>query len=75
MAHSLPMAVAMAVAAAMAVIRPEHAEGGRIHENDLLSKTRFTSILFILGPSRPHKWIRLEILHQKIVSGCLETKN
>ena len=38
-AIALAMAMAMAAAAAAAaVIRPEHAEGGRNHENRLLSK-------------------------------------
>ena len=32
-------------------------------------------ILVILGPSRPQKWIRLEILRQKMVSGPLEDEN
>ena len=63
-----PVAMAMATAMAMAiataaVIRPEHAEGGRNHENRLvIEKHCFRPILVILGPSRPQKWIRLEIL-------------
>ena len=59
------IAVAMATAMAMAaVIRPEHAEGGRNHENRFFIEKRcFRPILVILGPSRPQKWIRLEILH------------
>ena len=69
------MAIAMAAAAAAAaVIRPEHAEGAWNHESRLFIETRyFGPILDILGPSRPQKWIRLEILHQKMVSGGLET--
>ena len=64
MAIAIAMAVAMAMAAAAAaVIRPEHAEGGRNHENRLFIETRyFRPVLVILGPSRPQKWIRLEIL-------------
>ena len=47
--------------------RPEHAEGGRIHENRLsMKKHSFRLILSVSGPSRPQKWIRLEILHWKI---------
>ena len=54
----------MAMATAMAVIRPEHAEGGQIHENQLFIEKRcFRPILVIFEPSRPQKWIRLEILH------------
>ena len=58
------MAMAMAMAAAVAaVIRPEHAEGGRNHENRLFIEKRcFWPISVILEPSRPQKWIRLEIL-------------
>ena len=56
------MAMAMAMAAA-AVIRPEHAEGARNHKNRLfIEKPYFRPILTILEPSRPQKWIRLEIL-------------
>ena len=55
----MPMAMAAAAAAA-AVIRPEHAEGGWNHEN-LLFVNFFVPILVISGPSRPQKWIRLEI--------------
>ena len=59
----LAMAIAMAMATAMAVIRPKHAEGGQIHENLLFTEKRvFICILIISGPSRPQKWIRLEIL-------------
>ena len=43
--------------------RPEYAEGGQIHENRLFIEKRcFMPILVISGPSRPQKWIRLEIL-------------
>ena len=74
MAIAMAMAAAAAAAAA-AVIRPEHAEGARNHENRLfIEKRYFTSILAILEPSRPQKWIRLEILHQKMVSGGPEVK-
>ena len=42
MAIAIAMAMAMAAAAAAAaVIRPEHAEGGRNHENRLLLKNTF----------------------------------
>ena len=62
------------MATAMAVIRPEYAEGGQIDENLLfIGKRCFRSILVMLEPSRPQKWIWLEILLWKIVSGCLET--
>ena len=61
--QAMAMAMAMAVAAAMAVIRPEHSEGGRNHKNRLVMKKHyFGSILAISGPSRPQKWIWLEIL-------------
>ena len=67
------MVMAMAMAAA-AVIRPEHAEGARNHENRLfIGKRYFRPILAILGPSRPQKWIRLEIPVKMVVSGGLET--
>ena len=57
------MAMAMAMAMAVAVIRPEHAIGADLHENLLfIEKLCFRSILVISGPSRPQKWIRLEIL-------------
>ena len=70
----MDMAVAMAMATAMAVIRPEHAMGADLHENRLfLEKRCFRSILVISGPSRPQKWIRLEILRWKMVLGGLET--
>ena len=62
--------MAMATAMAVAVIRPERA----IQENLLFYEKRyFRPILVIFGPSRPQKWIRLEILHWKTVSGGLET--
>ena len=64
----------MAVAMAVAVIRPEHAIGADLHENWLfIEKRSFRSILVISGPSRRQKWIRLEILRWKMVSGGLET--
>ena len=48
--------------------------GADLHENQLFIEKRcFRSILVISGPSRPQKWIRLEILHRKMVSGGLET--
>ena len=68
------MAAAMATAMAVAVIRPEHAIGADLHENQLFyEKQCFRSILVISGPSRPQKWIRLEILRWKTVSGGVET--
>ena len=49
--------------------------GADLHENRLLIEKRcFRSILVIFGPSRPQKWIRLEILRWKMVSGGLEVK-
>ena len=70
-----PVAMAMAMAAA-AVIRPEHAEGGRNHENLLFIEKRvFRLILAISGPSGPQKWIRLEISGRLVLSGGLETQN
>ena len=73
MALAIAMAIAMAMAmaaaaAAAAVIRPEHAEGERNHENRLFIEKRvFRSMLSISGPSRPQKWIRLEISVLKMV--------
>ena len=65
----------MALAMAMAVIRPEHAIGADLHENRLfIKKHYFSPILVISGPSRPQKWVRLEILRWKMVSGGLEVK-
>ena len=74
-AMAMAMAMAMAAAAAAAaVIWPEHAEGGRNHKNLLFIEKRcFRPILAILEPSRPQKWIRLEILVRMVVSGGLET--
>ena len=40
----------------------------------LIEKHSFSSILVILEPSRPHKWIRLEI-SLRMISGGLEVKN
>ena len=38
--------------------------GADLHENALFIEKRcFSTILVISGPSRPQKWIRLEILH------------
>ena len=36
---------------------------------------RFWPILNISAPSRPQKWIRLEILHRKMALRGLETQN
>ena len=77
MATAMAIAMAMAAAAAAAaaaVIWPEYAEGGRNHENRLfIEKLVFRRILAISGPSRPQKWIRLEISGRMVVSGVLET--
>ena len=63
MAMAMAMAVAMATAMAVAVIRPEHAIGAVLQENQLFYEKRcFRFILVISGTSRPQKWIRLEIL-------------
>ena len=49
--------------------------GADLHENVLfIEKHRFRFILVVSGPSRPQKWIRLEILRRKMVSGGLEVK-
>ena len=48
--------------------------GAGLHENQLFIEKRcFRPILVISGPSRPQKWIQLEILRWKMVSGGLET--
>ena len=63
MAMAMAMAIAMAMAMAMAVIRPEHVGRADLHENLLfVEKCVLRLILAILEPSRPQKWIRLEIL-------------
>ena len=50
------MAMAVAMATAMAVIRPERAKGAWTHENSLFrNKHRFDAILIIFDPSRPQK--------------------
>ena len=50
--------------------------GADLHENRLFIEKRcFRPIFIIFGPSRPQKWIRLEILRWKMVSGGLETQN
>ena len=59
----------MALAAA-AVMRPEHAGRGRPPRKSTFSKP----FLVFFEPSRPQKWIRLEILHQKMVSGGPEVE-
>ena len=41
----------------------------------VVEKGSFWSILTISGPSRPQKWIRLEILRRKMVLRGLETQN
>ena len=49
--------------------------GADLHENRLfIEKCNFSSILTISGPSRPRKWIRLEISGRMVVSGGLEIK-
>ena len=78
MLHFSPVAIAMvlpmATVMAVAVIRPEHAIGADLHENRFFYEKRcFRSTLVISGPYRPQKWIRLEILRWKMVSGGLET--
>ena len=70
----MAMAMAMATAMAVAVIRPEHAIGADLEKNRLFYETPyFRPILVISGPSRPQKWIWLEILCWKMVSGGPET--
>ena len=72
---AMAVATAMATAMAVAVIRPEHAIGADLHENRLFyEKQCFRPILVISGPSRPQKWIRLEISVKMVVSGGLEVK-
>ena len=53
---------------------------GRSHEKcTFYEKLRiwsiFESFLAISGPSRPQKWIRLEILHRMVPTRGLETPN
>ena len=49
-------------------------KGADLHENELFIEKRcFRPILVNFGPSRPQKWIRLEILVKMVVSGGLET--
>ena len=68
------MASAVALATAMAVIRPGYAIGADLHKNRLFIEKRcISSILVISGPSGLQKWIRLEILRWKMVLGVLET--
>ena len=74
-AMAMAMATAMATAMAVAVIRPEHAIGADLEKNQLFYETPyFRPILVISGPSRPQKWIRLEISVKMVVSGGLESK-
>ena len=77
MAIAMAMAMAMAAAAAAAaVIRPEHAGRGRPpRKSTFIEKRSFRPILAILEPSRPQKWIRLEISSRMVLSGGLEVKN
>ena len=75
MAVAMAIAMATAMATAVAVIRPEHAIGAELYENRLSNEKRyFRPILVISGPSRPQKWIRLEISVKMVVSGGLEVK-
>ena len=49
--------------------------GADLHENQLFPEKRsFRSILIISGPSRPQKWIRLEILRRIDPAGGLGVK-
>ena len=49
-------------------------KGADLHENQLfIEKLCFSPILVISEPSRPQKWIWLEILRWKMMSGGLET--
>ena len=49
--------------------------GADLHENQLfIEKRSFRTFLVISERSRPQKWIRLEILRWKMVSGGLEVK-
>ena len=49
--------------------------GADLHENRLFIEKRCCRpILIISGPSRPQKWIRLEISGRMVVSGGLEVK-
>ena len=67
--------MAMATAMAVAVTRPGYAIGADLHENRLFIEKRcFTPILVISGPSRPQKWIRLEISIILVVLGGLGVK-
>ena len=51
-------------------------QGADLHENALFIEKRFfTLILTISGPSRPQKWIRLEISVILVVSGGLYDEN
>ena len=73
-AVAMAMAMAMAMATAMAVIRPEHAEGGRNHENRLFNeKLVFRPILVISGLSRRQKWIQLKISGRMLLLRGLES--
>ena len=75
MAMAIMAIMAMATAMAVAVIRPEHAIGADLEKNRLFYETLyFRPILVISGPSRPQKWIRLEISVRMVVSGGLEVK-
>ena len=71
------MAMAMAVATAMAVIRPEHAEGGWIHESvfflEIIVLELLRSFLCLLDLTKRIR--RLKILRQKIVFGGPESFN
>ena len=68
------MAMAMAMAMAVAVNRPERAgRGGPPRTLTFIEQRFFMPIVVILEPSRPQQWIRLEILHRKMVSGGPET--
>ena len=51
-------------------------QGADLHENALfIEKRGFRSILVISAPSRPQKWIQLEISIILVVSGGLYVEN
>ena len=50
--------------------RARSARGRPPRKLTFYEKRRFRSILAHFGPSRPHKWIRLEILHLGVSVSC-----
>ena len=78
MAMGMPMAQAMAMAQLKTTLGLTEGLSTRVRANLnekylSINKCLFSHTLVISGPSKPQNWMRIEIAHRKMVSGCLET--